>query len=78
MHLVFLKVFCECIVRWDRNYCLAIPWKYLFLHNIHFLYLKNEELGSEIEELNASLAKAREATHKAHVQKFKVRTSNLL
>lgn len=42
------------------------------------LYLKNEELGSEIEELNASLAKAREATHKAHVQKFKVRTSNLL
>ncbi|KAF4789107.1 CDK5 regulatory subunit-associated protein 2 isoform X2 [Turdus rufiventris] len=32
---------------------------------------ENEELGSEIEELNASLAKAREATHKAHVQKFK-------
>uniref|UniRef100_A0A8D2M1Y3 CDK5 regulatory subunit-associated protein 2 n=1 Tax=Zonotrichia albicollis TaxID=44394 RepID=A0A8D2M1Y3_ZONAL len=32
---------------------------------------ENEELASEIEELNASLAKAREATHKAHVQKFK-------
>ncbi|NXC12354.1 CK5P2 protein, partial [Corythaeola cristata] len=32
---------------------------------------ENEELGSEIEELNASLAKAREATHKAHIQKFK-------
>uniref|UniRef100_A0A8C3RGL1 CDK5 regulatory subunit-associated protein 2 n=1 Tax=Cyanoderma ruficeps TaxID=181631 RepID=A0A8C3RGL1_9PASS len=32
---------------------------------------ENEELSSEIEELNASLAKAREATHKAHVQKFK-------
>ncbi|XP_065504651.1 CDK5 regulatory subunit-associated protein 2 [Caloenas nicobarica] len=32
---------------------------------------ENEELGSEIEDLNASLAKAREATHKAHVQKFK-------
>ncbi|KAJ7414207.1 CDK5 regulatory subunit-associated protein 2 [Willisornis vidua] len=32
---------------------------------------ENEELGSEIEELNTSLAKAREATHKAHVQKFK-------
>ncbi|KGL95786.1 CDK5 regulatory subunit-associated protein 2, partial [Charadrius vociferus] len=34
---------------------------------------ENEELGSEIEDLNASLAKAREATHKAHIQKFKVR-----
>ncbi|XP_035745926.1 CDK5 regulatory subunit-associated protein 2 isoform X2 [Egretta garzetta] len=32
---------------------------------------ENEELGSEIEDLNASLAKAREATHKAHIQKFK-------
>uniref|UniRef100_A0A672UV06 CDK5 regulatory subunit-associated protein 2 n=1 Tax=Strigops habroptila TaxID=2489341 RepID=A0A672UV06_STRHB len=32
---------------------------------------ENEELGSEIEDLNASLAKAREATHKAHMQKFK-------
>ncbi|NWQ81222.1 CK5P2 protein, partial [Columbina picui] len=32
---------------------------------------ENEELGSEIEDLNTSLAKAREATHKAHVQKFK-------
>ncbi|NXY41624.1 CK5P2 protein, partial [Ceuthmochares aereus] len=32
---------------------------------------ENEELCSEIEDLNASLAKAREATHKAHVQKFK-------
>ncbi|KAF1466854.1 CDK5 regulatory subunit-associated protein 2, partial [Pygoscelis antarcticus] len=32
---------------------------------------KNEELGSEIEDLNDSLAKAREATHKAHIQKFK-------
>ncbi|XP_068011743.1 CDK5 regulatory subunit-associated protein 2 isoform X1 [Melanerpes formicivorus] len=32
---------------------------------------ENEELGSEIEDLNASLAKAREATHKAHLQKFK-------
>ncbi|XP_009984996.1 PREDICTED: CDK5 regulatory subunit-associated protein 2 [Tauraco erythrolophus] len=31
---------------------------------------ENEELGSEIEDLNASLAKAREATHKAHIQKF--------
>lgn len=36
------------------------------------LYLKNEELASEIEALNTSLAKAREATHQAHVQKFKV------
>ncbi|KAM4647418.1 CDK5 regulatory subunit-associated protein 2 isoform 5-T5 [Amazona ochrocephala] len=33
--------------------------------------IQNEELGSEIEDLNASLAKAREATHKAHMQKFK-------
>ncbi|XP_075572247.1 CDK5 regulatory subunit-associated protein 2 isoform X1 [Pelecanus crispus] len=32
---------------------------------------ENEELCSEIEDLNASLAKAREATHKAHIQKFK-------
>ncbi|XP_035197904.1 CDK5 regulatory subunit-associated protein 2 isoform X2 [Oxyura jamaicensis] len=32
---------------------------------------ENEELGSEIEDLNASLTKAREATHKAHMQKFK-------
>ncbi|KFQ22947.1 CDK5 regulatory subunit-associated protein 2, partial [Merops nubicus] len=32
---------------------------------------ENEELGSEIEDLNASLAKAREATHKAQIQKFK-------
>ncbi|KFP49721.1 CDK5 regulatory subunit-associated protein 2, partial [Cathartes aura] len=32
---------------------------------------ENEELGSEIEDLNASLVKAREATHKAHIQKFK-------
>ncbi|XP_030317320.1 CDK5 regulatory subunit-associated protein 2 [Calypte anna] len=32
---------------------------------------ENEELSSEIEDLNASLAKAREATHKAHIQKFK-------
>ncbi|XP_061867587.1 CDK5 regulatory subunit-associated protein 2 isoform X2 [Colius striatus] len=32
---------------------------------------ENEELGSEIEDLSASLAKAREATHKAHIQKFK-------
>ncbi|KFW60920.1 CDK5 regulatory subunit-associated protein 2, partial [Pygoscelis adeliae] len=32
---------------------------------------ENEELGSEIEDLNDSLAKAREATHKAHIQKFK-------
>ncbi|NXY75128.1 CK5P2 protein, partial [Glareola pratincola] len=32
---------------------------------------ENEELISEIEDLNASLAKAREATHKAHIQKFK-------
>ncbi|XP_014805888.1 PREDICTED: CDK5 regulatory subunit-associated protein 2 [Calidris pugnax] len=32
---------------------------------------ENEELVSEIEDLNASLAKAREATHKAHIQKFK-------
>ncbi|KFQ79636.1 CDK5 regulatory subunit-associated protein 2, partial [Phaethon lepturus] len=32
---------------------------------------ENEDLGSEIEDLNASLAKAREATHKAHIQKFK-------
>ncbi|XP_037254844.1 CDK5 regulatory subunit-associated protein 2 isoform X1 [Falco rusticolus] len=32
---------------------------------------ENEELGSEIEDLRASLAKAREATHKAHIQKFK-------
>ncbi|NXJ11627.1 CK5P2 protein, partial [Odontophorus gujanensis] len=32
---------------------------------------ENEELASEIEELSASLAKAREATHKAHIQKFK-------
>ncbi|KFV14800.1 CDK5 regulatory subunit-associated protein 2, partial [Pterocles gutturalis] len=30
-----------------------------------------EELVSDIEDLNASLAKAREATHKAHIQKFK-------
>ncbi|XP_021270066.1 CDK5 regulatory subunit-associated protein 2 isoform X2 [Numida meleagris] len=32
---------------------------------------ENEELASEIEDLNASLAKAREATHKAQIQKFK-------
>ncbi|XP_068770471.1 CDK5 regulatory subunit-associated protein 2 isoform X3 [Struthio camelus] len=32
---------------------------------------ENEELSSEIEDLNVSLAKAREATHKAHIQKFK-------
>ncbi|KFZ61822.1 CDK5 regulatory subunit-associated protein 2, partial [Antrostomus carolinensis] len=32
---------------------------------------ENEELCSEIEDLNTSLVKAREATHKAHVQKFK-------
>ncbi|OXB69163.1 hypothetical protein ASZ78_009639 [Callipepla squamata] len=32
---------------------------------------ENEELSSEIEDLSASLAKAREATHKAHIQKFK-------
>ncbi|XP_010209631.1 PREDICTED: CDK5 regulatory subunit-associated protein 2, partial [Tinamus guttatus] len=32
---------------------------------------ENEELNSEIEDLNLSLAKAREATHKAHIQKFK-------
>ncbi|XP_075026519.1 CDK5 regulatory subunit-associated protein 2 isoform X7 [Calonectris borealis] len=32
---------------------------------------ENEELGSEIEDLNTSLANAREATHKAHIQKFK-------
>ncbi|NXW01623.1 CK5P2 protein, partial [Fregetta grallaria] len=32
---------------------------------------ENEELGSEIEDLNASLANSREATHKAHIQKFK-------
>ncbi|KAM9370942.1 CDK5 regulatory subunit-associated protein 2 [Phaethornis superciliosus] len=32
---------------------------------------ENEELSSEIEDLNASLAKAREATHKANIQKFK-------
>ncbi|XP_044848098.1 CDK5 regulatory subunit-associated protein 2 isoform X3 [Mauremys mutica] len=31
----------------------------------------NEELNSEIEDLNVSLAKAREATHKAQIQKFK-------
>lgn len=36
------------------------------------LYLKNEELASEVEALTASLAKAREATHQAHIQKFKV------
>ncbi|XP_031457454.1 CDK5 regulatory subunit-associated protein 2 isoform X2 [Phasianus colchicus] len=32
---------------------------------------ENEELASEIEALNALLAKAREATHQAHIQKFK-------
>ncbi|XP_039362013.1 CDK5 regulatory subunit-associated protein 2 isoform X3 [Mauremys reevesii] len=32
---------------------------------------ENEELNSEIEDLNVSLAKAREATHKAQIQKFK-------
>ncbi|XP_030390972.1 CDK5 regulatory subunit-associated protein 2 isoform X4 [Gopherus evgoodei] len=32
---------------------------------------ENEELNSEIENLNVSLAKAREATHKAQIQKFK-------
>ncbi|XP_042686582.1 CDK5 regulatory subunit-associated protein 2 isoform X2 [Centrocercus urophasianus] len=32
---------------------------------------ENEELASEIEALNTSLAKAREATHQAHIQKFK-------
>ncbi|KAM8796660.1 LOW QUALITY PROTEIN: CDK5 regulatory subunit-associated protein 2 [Eudromia elegans] len=32
---------------------------------------ENEELNSEIEDLNLSLVKAREATHKAHIQKFK-------
>uniref|UniRef100_A0A8C3RWT9 CDK5 regulatory subunit associated protein 2 n=1 Tax=Chelydra serpentina TaxID=8475 RepID=A0A8C3RWT9_CHESE len=32
---------------------------------------ENEELNSEIEDLNVSLAKAREATHKAQLQKFK-------
>uniref|UniRef100_A0A452HKN7 CDK5 regulatory subunit-associated protein 2 n=1 Tax=Gopherus agassizii TaxID=38772 RepID=A0A452HKN7_9SAUR len=33
--------------------------------------VQNEELNSEIENLNVSLAKAREATHKAQIQKFK-------
>ncbi|XP_015734739.2 CDK5 regulatory subunit-associated protein 2 isoform X2 [Coturnix japonica] len=32
---------------------------------------ENEELASEVEALSASLAKAREATHQAHIQKFK-------
>ncbi|EMP38105.1 CDK5 regulatory subunit-associated protein 2 [Chelonia mydas] len=32
---------------------------------------ENEELNSEIEALNVSLTKAREATHKAQIQKFK-------
>ncbi|XP_074871228.1 CDK5 regulatory subunit-associated protein 2 isoform X2 [Carettochelys insculpta] len=32
---------------------------------------ENEELNSEIEDLNISLTKAREATHKAQIQKFK-------
>ncbi|KYO23192.1 myomegalin [Alligator mississippiensis] len=32
---------------------------------------ENEELGSEIEDLNVSLVNAREATHKAQIQKFK-------
>ncbi|XP_067398249.1 CDK5 regulatory subunit-associated protein 2 isoform X2 [Emydura macquarii macquarii] len=32
---------------------------------------ENEELNSEIEDLNISLAKAREDTHKAQIQKFK-------
>lgn len=32
---------------------------------------ENEELASEVEALTASLAKAREATHQAHIQKFK-------
>ncbi|CAM5163521.1 unnamed protein product [Eretmochelys imbricata] len=32
---------------------------------------ENEDLNSEIEDLNVSLTKAREATHKAQIQKFK-------
>ncbi|XP_075761259.1 CDK5 regulatory subunit-associated protein 2 isoform X3 [Pelodiscus sinensis] len=32
---------------------------------------ENEELNSEIENLNVSLVKSREATHKAQIQKFK-------
>lgn len=64
-------------MRWGRNVSPSLGNNSSYIVFI-LLYLKNEELSSEIEELNASLAKAREATHKAHVQKFKVRTRNLV